>query len=317
MEAKLHYSIVTGAQAREVICRMVSGGTCLDTDSKQVDVFLRFLDRYGIDSSRQAVAKTEDDRIVGYCLCLVNPGATGSIFLPETYPDLGSAYSFDEVGSEVLKTLTSQMQAWDLAILQAMVKDEQSELGRVFRKGGFLPICRLEIMQTAVGAKGEATDGEGITWEKYETSRSEAFADTILQTYEGSRDCPCLTGLRTGDEILVGHRNSGIFEEAGWWILCYQGRPAGVILLNSTEEDLYRLELVYMGLSAWARGKGLGRVLLSWGFECARRLGKKVLRLSVDCDNAPAIRLYRSFGFQPIGNQSVLAVLNTKRRRDK
>ncbi len=314
MDNSLHYSIVTDCEALEVVRRMISGEQQGAASAQEMlDVFLRFASRYKIDVSRQAVARL-NDQIVGYCLCLVNPGATASIFLPERFCELRSPYSFQEVAVEVLRTLASQIEAWNLAIMQAMVVDETSIVAEVFRRAGFQDLCRLEIMESPVDTKEPSAARTDLEWVRFESHREEQFASTILQTYEGSQDAPRLTGLRTGREILAGHENSGIFEPEGWWMLRYQGRDAGVILLNSTEEDPDRAELIYMGLVPWAREKGLGNELLGYGFRVAGNLGKKVFRLSVDCANQPAIRLYRKFGFRTVGQQTVLAVLNEKRR---
>jgi mycothiol synthase len=314
MDVALDYTIVSGPEARDVVARMVAGTQVGRGGPDPVEVFARFLDRYGIDASRQAVAR-DNGRIVAYCLCLVNPGATATVLLPERFDGLDRRLSFRHVAAGVLKYLVRQAPAWDLAFFQAMVTDEKSLIGQIYLDAGFVPLCRLMIMEAAADPQVRVPDDADVTWIPFGPDTEQRFAHVILSSYEGSRDCPRLTGLRTGTEILAGHRCSGLFEPEGWQLLYHRRQDAGVLLMNRTEESSDRLELIYMGLAPWARGQGLGDKILNRAFQAARQLGKKVIRLAVDCDNVPAVRLYRRFGFRPVGRQTVLAVLNEKRRR--
>lgn len=56
------------------------------------------------------------------------------------------------------------------------------------------------------------------------------------------------------------------------------------------------------------RGLGVGRLLLVELIDCARSAGHDRLSLSVEPDN-PAVHLYRSFGFEPVGGSGGAATL--------
>jgi len=310
----LDYRIVSGPPTRPILLRFVDPANKFRSGpGDPLEAFLRFLARYAIDASRQSAA-FDGDRLVAYSLCLVGPGAAANVFLPESFPDLPPGFAFSGVAVEVLKHLNDQMAAWDLAIFQAMVKDEDSSQAQIFHRAGYAPICRLTIMEALVETSEDQPDPAGIAWVSFDPDRSETFARLIIRTYESSLDCPALSGLRTGLEVLAGHRYSGLFEPRGWWLLKHGPDDAGLVLLNSTEEDPFRLELVYMGIVPTHRRQGLGRVLLRRAAHVARSLGKKKIRLAVDTRNVPAVQLYRSVGFQPVGEQTVLAVLNESRR---
>jgi mycothiol synthase len=313
MEQQLTFKIVSGPEALEIVSRIASVGRWGSDREEARAVFLKFLARYEIDASRQAGAFL-GERLIGYSLCLVNPGATASVFLPEGFPELVPGYSYFEVASQILRCLADSMAEWDLAVLQTMVVDENSLPARIFSSAGFGVLCRLNILDAGVEMETREDPTEDIEWLPFGQIPEERFSDLILQTYDASQDCPRLTGLRTGGEVLAGHRYAGIFEPDGWAILQFRRRDAGVLLLNSTEEDPGRMELIYMGLAPWARGADLSRHLMRRVFEIARRKGKKTIRLAVDGGNVPALRLYNKFGFKEVARQTVLAVLNESRK---
>jgi ribosomal protein S18 acetylase RimI-like enzyme len=63
--------------------------------------------------------------------------------------------------------------------------------------------------------------------------------------------------------------------------------------------DVGRVQHVYV--SRDHRGQGIGRTLMSRAIEiCARALFKHIF-ISCRADNAPAMALYRRFGFDRIG----------------
>lgn len=55
-----------------------------------------------------------------------------------------------------------------------------------------------------------------------------------------------------------------------------------------------------LGVLPAYRGRGLGRWLLLWGIERLRSEGIEHIELSVDAQNANAMLLYRSAGFEPV-----------------
>jgi ribosomal protein S18 acetylase RimI-like enzyme len=68
-------------------------------------------------------------------------------------------------------------------------------------------------------------------------------------------------------------------------------------------------EVIYLGLTPAARGRGLGRAAIRHALDLARGQAT-VLELAVDLRNTPAVRLYRSCGFTPRDHRSVhLAIL--------
>jgi GNAT superfamily N-acetyltransferase len=248
-------------------------------------------------------------------MLIICPGATASVFLPEDETREQKSPEYRDYVTGLLKFLAGQIDTLNLSLIQTTITQNGLGNEELFLAGDFSKLCDLEIMEAAVAADLCAATDEKIGWQPFTPETQERFEKVISQSYEGTMDCPGLSGLRTMGEVVEGHRYSGIFEPKGWWLMEYEGEDVGVILLNSTEEVANRLELVYMGLARRARGKRLGRVLLSRAFEAAGWLDKKIIRLAVDRKNVPAIKLYRRFGFVPVAHQLVLAVMNEARRK--
>ena len=95
------------------------------------------------------------------------------------------------------------------------------------------------------------------------------------------------------------------------------GKPEAASVLLMAEvpgRDVW--EVVYLGLTPAARGRGLGRAVLQHALELARTHVSQ-LELAVDCRNTPATRLYQSTGFtrprpprRPPGNPRLTLALN-------
>ena len=72
-------------------------------------------------------------------------------------------------------------------------------------------------------------------------------------------------------------------------------------------------EVIYLGLTPAARGRGLGRKVIEHAVELAAPCVSR-LELAVDVRNTPALRLYENTGFTPIDRRVVhLAVFNSNR----
>src|SRR5207245_274261 len=54
-----------------------------------------------------------------------------------------------------------------------------------------------------------------------------AFRDVLVQSYEGTLDCPELNGVRTIGEILAGYRAAGPFSPERWWLVRAGDEPPG------------------------------------------------------------------------------------------
>ena len=93
-----------------------------------------------------------------------------------------------------------------------------------------------------------------------------------------------------GAFVLNGEQTSG-YGRAAWPIDAAPSEVAVIHLLVSSPR---------------ARGRGVARAMLAHAARLARAQGARVIRLDVFANNAPALALYRSFGFVDIGPHELL-----------
>jgi mycothiol synthase len=148
-----------------------------------------------------------------------------------------------------------------------------------------------------------------LAWRSYESTSQEEFRRCLQATYVASLDMPELDCVRTLDEILEGHRAAGRFTPRWWQLGQVPGEPAAaVVLLLAALPQRNAWEVVYLGLTPEARGRGLGHTAIAHALELARPHTSS-LELAVDVRNHPALRLYESAGFSCFDRRSVHLVV--------
>lgn len=83
----------------------------------------------------------------------------------------------------------------------------------------------------------------------------------------------------------------------GYFLLVDAGRAVGYGMLRGWDEG-FEVPSLGIALLPSARGKGLGRIFMERLHEEAVARQARRVRLSVYPDNEPALRLYRSLGYQ-------------------
>lgn len=173
-----------------------------------------------------------------------------------------------------------------------------------FTVGGFRELASLSYLERAV-PRGRTNQLTPPTWpsdaeiRSFDDSLSDVMVAILDSSYEDTLDCPGLRGCRRTQDIFEGHRASGRFDPRLWTVLRIGGQWAGALLLNPAHGH-QSIELVYLGLSKWVRGRGLGRSLLRHGLQLVRDRPERVINLAVDEANAPALALYQREGFRAV-----------------
>jgi len=220
------------------------------------------------------------------------PGRTGHLYY--TPPDapgadraalvrLIAAISTDAVGSGLyfVQCLTDPGSVRDIGLLE---------------EAGYESLAELAYMRKPLDEpiKDRVCRVEGIGWRRCDASRLDSLAWLIPRTYEGSMDCPRLSGLRDAKDIIEGHKGSGPSRPEAWWMVVVKETPVGCVLVNDGADCA---DIAYLGVVPEYRRLGLGSILLTRAAVEAKQRGMTALTVAVDAANTPAVEAYRRFGF--------------------
>jgi ribosomal protein S18 acetylase RimI-like enzyme len=183
-----------------------------------------------------------------------------------------------------------------------MLAPSELPLGRPLTRNGVPHITALSYLRRRLNVELPRADRR-LRFEVY-AAKPRLFGETLLRTYEGTQDCPELTGARTLEEILEGHRAQGVHDPARWWLALQDQKPVGVILLTRMPE-YESWDVCYVGVVPAARQQGFGRRLMLKAMAEAAAAHVAHLTLSVDNRNAPAWKLYRSLGMEEFDRREV------------
>jgi len=212
---------------------------------------------------------------------------------------IGSSGGADRIAA-VLRTQAAAAWSQGLKLLEILVVPGSSTRTVAFKRAGYRRLTTLIYLRGRADTAPGHPANPDLEWHSFSSQTEPWFERAIERSYEQSLDCPELSSLRSVSEALAGHRAAGVFDPALWWLGLLDGEPAGVILLSRMQSDT-GLELVYMGTSPHARGRGVGDALLERGFHCARQRGVTTVALAVDARNTHARRLYGRWGFTEVG----------------
>ena len=192
-----------------------------------------------------------------------------------------------------------------VVLAQGMTPAEDASAAEPFVQAGFTELAVLACMERPNErrcAPPRLPDGASL----HPAGPDPSLRALLRATYEDTLDCPGLADLRTDEDILDGHRRGGRADTTLWTVLRVQERDAGAALLHRGSGG-DSVELCYLGLAKWARGKGFGALLLDEALAKASQLPERIVALAVDERNTPAARLYRSRGFRTVARRRAFA----------
>jgi mycothiol synthase len=272
----------------------------------RLDGFLAYAQSIHLDSRRQVLAlrpcPNGEQLIAGMCLWVPSPGRTAMLFGP-AMSDFPEAAGATQVAVSAALT---DARAAGVVLVQAMMEPADAAGKTVFAAAGLTQLATLTYMERPPPiTPPDFALPPDLTLAPYDTSTHSLFRESILRSYEGTRDCPALSGMREIDDVIEGHKSVGIFDPALWGVLLRLGKPVGCLLLAEITARR-ALELVYLGLAPDARGQGLGRVLMQRVLSIASKRLFDVATLAVDAANVPALRLYRRCGYTSVAQRVAL-----------
>ncbi|WP_165229599.1 GNAT family N-acetyltransferase [Aquisphaera insulae] len=250
------------------------------------------------------------DRIVGAFLTQALAGRAAAVWAPEVLPSLRRTAT----AAALVRTALADLKRRGFRIVQAVL-DESAHgrgVGDLIR-GGMPRVTELLYLErdtrVPLPPAAAASGPPPLAWRPFNPAEADDFRRLLQATYTSSLDMPELEGVRSLDEVIEGHRATGRFVPSRWRLGRVQGEPdAAVVLLLADIPDRDVWEVVYLGLTPAARGRGLGRSAIAHALELAAPHAPR-LELAVDIRNTPATRLYASTGFVPFDRRTVHLVV--------
>ncbi len=337
---------MAGFGIQVVPCPPEARGAALEVLYRRVPIALRdrliaeVLDeaqRGEIDLSGLWVVRARTGRISGALLTQPLAGKAAAVWAPE----VKSTWRRAALAAALVREALADLEARGFRLAQAVLDESAGpHAGRDLKKGGMplvtellyleretstpLPPAALEPVQepghpvpTALSWSGPGPDLDPCScwdfeWYPFEKALESEFRSVLQATYAGSLDMPELEGARALDDILESYRAAGRFVAERWRLGRVLGKPeAAAVLLMAEVSGRNVWEVIYLGLTPAARGRGLGRAVIQHALELAR---DRVpwLELAVDLRNTPALRLYEAAGFVARDRRAVhLAILPT------
>ena len=238
------------------------------------------------------VVAARGDEILGACRFIAGSGRCANILLPRLK-------EWDEaLAARLLRAAAARVNLRNGArLIQVLIEPQAPQtLVAALEQAGFEKLALLAYLRRHVRPEEcNAPLPPDLAWRRYWRLRHNQFARTILATYEESLDCPGLVGLRTVDDAITTHKNTGLFTPRAWHLAMANGEPAGVVLLNNVQG---RGDVIYLGVVPGRRHRGIGQALVMRAVRDTAAMGLPQIGLAVDVANTPAMRLYEKTRFQ-------------------
>lgn len=282
------------ADCQDVLARVLASPTgAAHLTQAHVGSFVRYMSTCALEWAAWRYRREGSETALLFVLLL--PGKTAIAMFPP--PARRNIVPADQ--QHLLAAGLERLTDRGLYYVQALVEPNAVGKRNLLQATGFRHLTQLIYLQRSASFPWfDPPRADEAAWIAYDQRRHDAFARMLLATYEGSSDCPELTGLRSIDAVIASHQAAGEFDPALWEITCVNGQHAGCILLSRLVHSPL-LEVVYMGVaSAWRR-HGVGKLLLRRALQHCRASGARELTAVADRRNRPARQLYAHFGFKP------------------
>ncbi len=273
---------------------------------EKVRGFLAYAQMIGLDTRRQVLAFEDDaaahlpeSPIASMCIWVPAPGKTAMLFAPSLseFPEAAQATEL------AIRAVLEDARAAGVLVVQAMMEPADAAGKTVFTAAGLSQLATLTYMERRPPAQPPLFDlPPGMSLAPYSAATHGQFHQAIADSYLQTLDCPAMSGMREVEDVIAGHKSVGLFDPQLWSVVLRFGQPVACLLLSEIPARR-ALELVYLGVSATARGQGLGRHLMQRTLAIAARRQLDLLTLAVDASNVPAVKLYRRCGYTSVAQR--------------
>ncbi len=260
---------------------------------------LEFTCRGELDPAGVLVARA-DEGLLGAMVSHLLPGASGLLWPPQAISP-----EADAIKDLLVRHSLAWLKRQGAKLGQAILAPEDAPQAAPLLRHGFQHITNLWYMRHRLDRLPQVRlRAARLAFESYRRCDPLAFRETLWRTYEGTLDCPEVNGVRTIDEIVVGHQAQGLFNSDRWWLVREYACPVGVVLATELPGG-QGWDLAYLGVVPEARRRGIGRDMTVRALREAAKAKQVQLTLAVDARNQPAWKLYRGLGFEPCAQRQV------------
>ena len=235
----------------------------------------------------QIVAAVFVEPLAGHC---------ANIWGPTTAANVSHA-----VASEFAAHVGRYLDELGFRLVQSFVRPHDDE--RLRTSLGLEPVTSVLTLQIALPAGSATWPSGNLHFVDQSAGVSEAFQHALIDSFEGSLDCPEWNGRRTPAEVIEAHRATAP-SLSGWFLAQRLCQTVGLVILAEGGGP-QGLDLAYLAVLPHCRGQGIGRELVQFSLRKAAELQAASLSVLVDIRNLPAVSLYRSAGFYEVSSQSV------------
>lgn len=277
---------------------------------RTVTALLDAVEQQGLNADLLLGAKV-GQKLIAACVAVESPGRSAMLFHGQTKPFRDPTPQSSPVtkggnkGVVVALLQAIQPHAWQRKnlLLQSLLNPYDVTIATAHRDAGFHYLAELVYLDCLTNEVcPPRANLPNLTYLTYSNDRHAEFLRTLESSYVESLDCPYLTGLRNTEDVLLGHRHTGVGSPNLWYLACADEQPVGILLLAGVVGRAY-LEIVYMGVDARARGKRIGDAMLSHAFDVASKQRAKGITLAVDSTNLYARRMYERRRFREIARR--------------
>ena len=241
------------------------------------------------------------------CLALIGPGRTAMVFVSAP---ADKAHDPDPAPAERAACALAASANLDprlVALAQGLPEPDERWAIDAFRDAGFIHVGELAYLRLDLRRRPPTPPPKTPKWPEGIVVRPvqdlspaspdrQRLAHVLEHSYRDTLDCPELCGLRDTEDVIESHIATGVFDPDRW-MLAFDGSQAVGCILISLIPDNGSAELVYIGLTPEARGRGLGSALLNDSIDRLNGSAAQSLVCAVDRRNIPALCLYDRLGF--------------------
>ncbi|HEX7009039.1 MAG TPA: hypothetical protein VF184_03600, partial [Phycisphaeraceae bacterium] len=177
------------------------------------------------------IARDDRSRPAMAALLTPCPGRTAMLFASPA-----SSWPTTDLAAGLLHAVCAAQDPAQTRLIQALLDPGQSLLAAALERAGFTRLAELIYMQRQAHAPRKPQPlilpGENYRLLHWSEEHRQAFRQVILASYEQTRDCPGLLGLRQIDDVIAGHMAAGRFDPNLWFALYEDQHPVGVMLLS-------------------------------------------------------------------------------------